>query len=173
MSTMKEEIEQTLKVLVGMPMWGSHRAADVQGFMLGKRVESVKRNGRIITVGEYGLHIQCSWRLIRAATIAVASGDRYFAAGDDPFKDYDTFDWDEQPNRRDERIDALFAAWADRPLVVESVESDIVGSLHISLTQQCALDVFPSDSLGREHWRLLPNSPKRDHFVVTGRGIEA
>ena len=59
------------------------------------------------------------------------------------------------------------------PPVVETVGSDVVGSLHISLTQQYTLDVFLSDSLGREHWRLLPNSPKRDHFVVTGKGIES
>lgn len=153
---MKEEIEQTLKVLVGMPMWGSHRAADLQGFMFGKRIPSISRATKrrptaAVVIGEYRLHVQCPWRIVQGAMITVASNDLYYAAGDDPFKDYGDFDWDERPNRRDERMDALFAAWADNPPIVESVKSDVVGSLHISLTQQCTLDVFPSDSLGREH----------------------
>lgn len=75
-------------------------------------------------------------------------------------------------NRRDERITALVATWANDPPIVEAVEADAVGSLRISLTPQYTLDLFPSDSLEGEHWRLLPNSPKRDHFVVTGKGIE-
>jgi hypothetical protein len=40
---MKKEIEQTLKVLVGMPLWGSHRAADLQVFKFGKRIPSIMR----------------------------------------------------------------------------------------------------------------------------------
>ena len=105
-------------------------------------------------------------------TIVVASLDLYFAAGDNPYKEYEDFDPDKQPNRRDERINMLFASWADNPPIVEAMETDKIGSLHISLTQQYTLDVFPSDSLDGEHWRLLPNNPKWDHFVVTGRGIE-
>jgi hypothetical protein len=178
MSTVKEEIEQTLKVLVGMPLWGSHRAADLQVFKFGEQIPSMtratkQRPAKPVVIGEYTLHLQCPWHISQGATIVVGSGDLYYAAGDDPYKDHEDFDWDEQPSRRDERIAALVAAWANDPPVVESVESDMVGSLHISLTQQYVLDVFPSDSLEGEHWRLLPNSPKRDHFVVTGRGIES
>jgi hypothetical protein len=174
---MKKEIEQTLKVLVGMPLWGSHRAADLQVFKFGKQIPSISRatNRRpveAVVIGEYALHAQCPWRIVQGVAISVASGDLYYAAGDDPYKDHEEFDWDEQPSRRDERISTLFTAWADNPPIVESVEADRVGSLHISLTQRYILDVFPSNSLEGEHWRLLPNSPKRDHFVVTGRGIE-
>ena len=132
-----------------------------------------QRPAEAVVIGEYGLHLQCAWHIVQGATIAVASDDLYYVAGDDPFKDRKDFDWDKQASRRDERINALVVAWADNPPVVETVGSDVVGSLHISLTQQYTLDVFLSDSLGREHWRLLPNSPKRDHFVVTGKGIES
>ncbi len=172
MSATKEEIEQTLEVLVGMPLWGSPRAANMQMFQFGRQIDDVTRNGKAVLIGEYGLHVQCAWRIVQVATIVVAASDRYLAAGDDPYKDYEDFDSVEQPNLLDERITALFAAWAANPLVVESVEADMVGGLRIALTRQYMLDVFPSDSLGREHWRLLPNRPKRDHFVVTGQDIE-
>ncbi|MCA1668758.1 MAG: hypothetical protein LC793_15450 [Thermomicrobia bacterium] len=173
---MKEEIERTLILLVGMPLWGSHRAADLQVFKFGKRIPSrtrgtTRRPPMAVEIGEYGLHVQCPWRIIQGTTIAVASHDLYYAAGDDPYKNDDDFDWEVAgANRRDERIAVLFAAWADSPPVVESVVADNVCSLRISLTQQCTLDLFPADSLEREHWRLLPNSPKRNHFVVTGTG---
>src|SRR3954452_2365316 len=174
---MKEEIEETLKVLVGLPLWGSHRAADLQVFKFGAHIPSMTRGTKThppeaVMIGEYGLHLQCSWRIAEGATIVVASQDLFYAAGDDPYKDRDDFDWEKQQNRRDERIAALFTSWADDPPTVESVDADTVGSLFFSLTRGYAFGVFPCDSLGRERWRLLPNYPQRDHFVVTGRGIE-
>jgi len=176
MSTLKEEIEQTLNVLIGMPLWGSHRAADLQVFKLGARIPSMtramkRRPAEAVVIGEYGLHVQCPWRITQGATIAVARRDLYYAAGEDPYKDRDDFDYDTHPNRCDERMSALLAAWGDNPPVVEAVEADMVGGLRISLTQQCALEVFPDDSMEGEHWRLLPNSLRRDHFVMTGKGI--
>jgi hypothetical protein len=169
---MKETIEKAMKVLIGMPLWGSHRAANLQVFKFGEQIPDVTRRGEAVLIGEFGLHVQCSWRIIHAATIVVAANDRYLAAGDDPYQDYDDFDWDKQPNRLDEHITALFAAWAENPPHVESMEADAVGSLHIALARDYVLDVLPSDSLGREYWRLVPNAPKRDHFVVTRQGIE-
>jgi hypothetical protein len=126
---MKKEIEQTLKVLVGMPLWGSHRAADLQVFKFGKQIPSISRatNRRpveAVVIGEYALHAQCPWRIVQGVAISVASGDLYYAAGDDPYKDHEEFDWDEQPSRRDERISTLFTAWADNPPIVESVEAE-------------------------------------------------
>ncbi|MDQ2785371.1 MAG: hypothetical protein M3Y58_10265 [Chloroflexota bacterium] len=168
----KEEIEQTLEVLVGMPLWGSHRAVHMQMFQFGRKIDDMMRDGRAVVIGEYTLHAQCAWRIVQAATIVVAANDRYLAAGDDPYKDDEDFDWEEQPNRLDERITPLFTAWAVNPPVVESVEADMVGSVRIALTRQYILDVFPSDSLEGEHWRLLPNSPKRNHFVVTDENID-
>lgn len=174
---MKGEIEQALKVVVGLPLWGSHRAADVQVFKFGERIPRMtratkRRPAETVVIGEYGLHLQCPWRITQGATIMVASRDLSYAAGDDPYQGYEDFDPDKEPNRRDERISALFASWADRPPVVEVLEADLVGGFSLSLTGRYTLDVFPSDSLGREHWRFLPNRSKGDHFVVTGRGIE-
>ncbi|MHB8647090.1 MAG: hypothetical protein ACYDAR_14970 [Thermomicrobiales bacterium] len=174
---MKERIEQELEALVGMPLWGSHRAADLQGFQFGERVPSMsratkRRPAEAVVVGEYALHVQCPWRIIEASRIVVASVDLYYAAGEDPYKQYEDFDWDKQPNRRDERIAALIVAWTEKPPTVESVKADTVGSLRIGLSQRYTLDVFPADSLGNEHWRLLANALKRKHFVVTGQGIK-
>lgn len=66
---MKDEIEQTLNVIIGMPLWGRHRAADLPVFKFGKQIPSMTRatkwrSAEVVLVGEYGLHIQCPWRIV-------------------------------------------------------------------------------------------------------------
>jgi len=58
------------------------------------------------------------------------------------------------------------------PLVVEAVQADAVGSLHIILGDGFALDIFPDVSISGEHWRLFRPRTKAAHFVVTGEGVK-
>lgn len=121
--------------------------------------------------GEYALHIQCTWRIVGPQGIIVGSGDLYYPAGDPRVVD-ENFDWAEaESTQRDQRVAGLLAGWSGSQPVVESVESDDVGSIRIALTQGFIIEVFPDSSLETEMWRLLTRG-SLDHFVVTGRGIE-
>ena len=170
---MKEQIEHTLKVIVGMPMWSIGRAADLEWFQFGMQRPAPTHKGGIKTVGEYALHVQCAWRIISLHGIVVASRDRYYPAGDNLDEDLLQFDWDRPGvNRCDERVSILMEKYKETPLVVEAIEADSIGSLQIILSDGYALQIFPDDSLEGEYWRLFQPSMEKEHFVVTGHGIE-
>ena len=86
-------LEGALAPLVGLPLWTSHRAADLQVFQFGdKRTVTSNfgpRKGQELAVGEYGLHIQCAWRIRGPSGIVVASRDRFYKAGPEPFPEDD------------------------------------------------------------------------------------
>jgi hypothetical protein len=172
-------MEAALAPLVGLPLWKSHRAADLQVFQFGaKRTVTSNfgpRKGQGSEVGEYALHVQCSWRIRGPRGIVVASGDRYYRAGPDPLLKDDEGSDSSSPiaTRCDERI----YEWLDaRAYDVERVSVDAIGSIALSLSEDFALDVFPDNSLDGEygeHWRLLRPSDLTSHFVVGGDGIDA
>lgn len=168
-------LEAALAPLVGLPLWSSHRAADIQIFQFGdKRTVTSNfgpRKGQEFDVGEYGLHIQCAWRIRGPSGIVVASRDRFYKAGAEPFPE-DDWDWDAGMNRRDQRIREWLGV---RSYSVERVSADATGGIVLSLTGGFALDVFPDDSLEGEYserWRLLRPGDLGSHFVVSGNRID-
>lgn len=170
----RAEIESALAPLVGLPLWKSNRAADLQTFQFGGRHTALlkhgPRAGQPVTHGDYALHIQCSWRIVGPAGIVVGRRDLYVVAGPDPDAEPPDWTWDKPgANRRDERIEAWLR---DRTYTVESVAADTLGGCTLALSQDHSLTVFPDDSLVGEYWRLLRPETNDEHFVVTGAGIE-
>lgn len=169
---MKEEIERALQVLIGLPLTDAGRTLGLEWFQFGALRDVEGRLSRQKKVGAFALHVQVTWRITGPMGIVVAWNDRYFAAGEDPYLDYGSFDW-ESPgaNRCDERINEFFVERAQTPLVVESVQGDSVGGFRLTLTDGYALEAFPDTSLKGEYWRLLQPSTNEKHVVVTGVGI--
>lgn len=168
----KEQIEQTLQCLVGLPLHDAGRAADLEWFSFGAPRTVAGRHGEPRTVGDYALHLQCAWRISGPSGIHVASRDRYYPATHIEV-DLLEFDWDHPgANRCDERMNLFFAEHAGVPLIVRSVHADALGSLRITFDNAYVLEVFPDSSRGSEHWRFFQPAMDADHFVVTGAGIE-
>lgn len=167
-------LEAALLPLLRLTLWKSHRAADLQGFHFGEKRVLVSqvgpRRGQVREVGDYALHVQCAWRIRGPNGIVVASRDRYYRAGPDPVPAEDDWDWSKPgANRCDVRIQDWLAT---RAYTVERIGADTMGGFVLSLADNFALDVFPDDSLGSEHWRLLRPGDASAHVVVTGSGIE-
>jgi hypothetical protein len=170
---LKPKVEEALQVLVGLPLWSAGRAGNLEWFHFGPKVDLLRRDGSLKTVGAYAIHIQCAWRIRNKSSIIVASRDRLYRAGDDPYYDLEDFDWDEPgANRCDERTAILFSAPSSASLLVEMVRADNVGGFVIGLSQGIFLEAFPDDSLEGERWRFFQPGRDVDHFVMTGDGIE-
>jgi hypothetical protein len=169
---MRERIEQALSVLVGLPLWSAGRTLDLEWFHFGTHRSVTDRRGEPKEVGSYALHVQCAWRIIGSSEIIVASRDRYYPAGD-PTQDPPDFEWSKSgANRCDERMETFLSNRDHAPLLVESVQADLIGGFRLFMGEGYALEVFPDDSVGDELWRLFQPYTEADHFVVTGRGIE-
>jgi hypothetical protein len=74
-----KQIEAALSPLIGLPLWESHRAANLQMFDFGQaRTRTIQlgpRKGTLAEVREYSLHIQCAWRARGPEGIVVGSND--------------------------------------------------------------------------------------------------
>lgn len=176
-------IERELAVLIGLPLWNGHRAANLLVLHFGAERHGVlqfgPRKGQPSTFGEYALHVQCTWRIAGPDGIVVARHDLY-EPHSDLLRERESWQWHDDPdwdcmklnaNRWDER----FQPWlAGGPYIVESVAADSLGGLCVALAGGFTLDVFPDssdDTEYSEHWRFfMPHDP-RPHFVVEGCGI--
>jgi hypothetical protein len=164
----KNEIEQRLSVLIGLPFIIAKRALNLQMFEFGAKHTIINRKGKEIDQGEYTLHVQCAWRITQGDKIIVASQDRYYP-GDGSDSRREGFDWTLPGNRVDKHLTAFFQ---DFPgiLKVVSLSADDIGGVKILLDKQILLEVFPDNSDCYKYWRFFPLSliPNSHHFVVTG-----
>jgi len=169
MGALQSEIGNALAILIGKRLWACRRAADMATFQFGTRSPTRDFYGRATEVGEHALHVQCAWRIVQGGDITVGSKDLYYPAKyDDSQPLPPDFDWDHDPNRRDALLQDLFSD-GQPELVVQKIEAGLAGSFRITLGDDTALEVFPDDSLAREHWRLLSPTTEAPHFVVSGK----
>jgi hypothetical protein len=189
MTAVKDEIEQHLGLLIGLPLSIARRAIDMLVLLFGtvREVESGinvgKRAGEKGTSSDFSLHIQCPWRLENSDGIVTGRGDLYFSAETGEYFD-DLVDGDTcyefGKNLQDKKIGELLQGLdpithsymnTTKLLVVEKVDADNFGGATIYLSGGYQLSMFPYSSQ-TEHWRLLQGATNEKHFVVSDSHVE-
>ena len=168
MTTINEHLQQ----LIALHLTRTTRAANMECFKFGHLLNADKGSNQI-DIGEFGLHLQCPWRLTNENQILVADSDLYEQPDENAGYDED-FEWDKtMANLRDIKLDRILKT---EKLIVSTVVSDNFGGFEIIFNDNIKLTVFPnrsSKAYGNEFWRLLDNRPtSKSHFVVTTNGIE-
>lgn len=161
-------VRAVVAVLVGKPLSGTFRAVDMEMFEFGEQVPFVDRFGRDRTTGEFRLHVQSVWRIVRDGRIVVGYEDMPFPPTGVPA---DGFDANEAVrNRRDELMDAFLASTLAARTVVAADASEL-GDIRLEFADGSRLEVFPSGEHPEiEHWRLL--TPDGSHSVMSGEGMQ-
>ncbi len=173
MNTLADRITAELRALLGQPLGGCWRAANMQVVEFGPRRRTLNLRGGAIEVADLRLHVQCRWRLIDGDKIAFGRDDLNYPA-DESISPED-FDWDKQDSVLDVAQRHWFAAHRASPPRVVAVEGDAYGGFRVCLEGGTALEAFPCDSRRgeySEHWRLIGHRTDGSHFVVIGHGIE-
>jgi hypothetical protein len=173
MNGIAQRITAELRVLVGMPMSGCWRAADMQVFEFGPAKKHLNRRGEEVEGRDVRLHVQCRWRLVDGSRILFARDDLLRPANDDV--PIDEFDWDKDDSALDVAQRKWFEDHRAASLKVAQVAGDAYGGCRIQLEGGLTLELFPCDSNRGEYserWRLLGHRPDGSHFVVTGYGVE-
>ncbi len=188
MTSVKNEIEHHLRLLIGLPLSIVRRAADLLVLHFGAireieiGIKAGKPRGKG-TVGDFSLHIQCPWRIEDATKIITGQGDLYLSAETgEYFDDVENGDtcYEFGKNLQDKRIGELLQGLdpitgsyinATKSLVVEKVDADNFGGATIYLSGGYRLSIFPYSTQG-EHWRLIRCEADVPHFVVSGSQVE-
>jgi hypothetical protein len=163
------------ELLIGKRFWRCTRAADLACFQFGAHHKSQAFRGEEKEVGDYALHVQCAWRIIRSNDIVVGRSDLFQPkdSGHTP----EDFDWT-KGNLFDTRVRELFGQGREYEVIGCSMGP--AGSLSIQLQSDLKLEVFPDSSTASadyEFWRIFspshegkPPDPAEKHYVVTGSG---
>lgn len=167
--TTEPSVEEAIAVLAGKPLSGRFRAADMEMFEFGEQVPFIDRQGRARTIGEYRLHVQCSWRIVRAGTILVGYADMT-----EPPSGVAAVDFDPNTggkNRRDELVALFLEDTSLDGRVVTRQETTPYGDARLTFRDGSRLELFPEASArDNESWRLL--MPDGSHIVMSGAGLE-
>ncbi len=162
---MRPETDVLVRELLGKALWTCRRAADIATFQFGRRIQVKDYYGRESESGEYAMHIQCSWRIVRGGSVIVGSGDLYYPADTEDDSVPENFDWERDPNRRDNLLQSLFN---DGSLTVSDVHVGTAGTCRFEFEEDTSLEIFPNDSLPHEHWRLFATQGVGREVVITG-----
>lgn len=165
-------IYDELSTLIGQPLNDCWRAANMQIFEFGPRIEKTTRTGETVLRSKYSIHIQCQWRFVKPDRILFGRDDLHY--GLDPTVSDEEFDWDKHESALDVKSREWFSSLQAPPRVCH-VEADNYGGFRLAFDNDVALECLPCESREGESgelWRLLGSREDGSHFVVGRGGIE-
>jgi len=171
MNHLAQQITTELRLLIGQPLSGISRAADMQMFGFGPCREITNRQGEIVARPEISLHVQCRWRMVDGRSILFGRDDLLYPANKEiPVLE---FDYDEAPSVLDATSQQWWRAQATNPPRILDATGDAYGGFQIELEGGLFLEAMPCDSArSEENWRLFGHRDDDSHFVVCGYGVE-
>jgi hypothetical protein len=152
-----------LQSVVGKPFTGVGRALDMGIISFGQDVEWIDpTTGSTRRGGEYAVHAQCPFRVVRQGRILVGSDDigRSVATGHDGGAS-DAVQW----TLFDRNADILDRLLAPEPPVVRSVDVTLTGDGHWELDGEMRIDVFRASATISESWRFFRRG-LGEHLVI-------
>ena len=161
-------VERILEPLIGLPLaWHGH-AVDMATFGFGASTEWVDQRSRRRMRHEYGLHIQCPWRISTNGVLIVGYRDMAAPPSGEPDEDFDPNE--ARRTRRDELIDELVTGPPMNPAVMRASASD-AGDVAIEFDGGHRLETFRDHAAlsWREDWRVLTPT---GHWVFEGGRLE-
>ena len=164
---MKKEIKNTLKKLVGLEFTRTTRMGATECIKFGVLYRVVDRTGIERQIGEFGIHLQCPWRITQGNFLLVGSDD--VVEQPDESAEYDAnFNWDVKGgNLRDVKLKHFLEKGNYK---VITVKADDFGGFELTFNDNIKLTAFPTSSCNNiysEYWRLLDNkNEENEHFVV-------
>jgi hypothetical protein len=146
---LRERVTKHLARILGKPLWGGGRAADLLWLQFGDRHLAPAIRGGARELGEYALHVQCAWRISCAQGIASAS--------------------DLTPESRiGESLSVFVSSYCTA--LVQSIDADERGGFSIRLAGGCIVQVLPEGE-AEEQWRLFSPGREGPHVVLVGTEV--
>jgi hypothetical protein len=143
-----DSVLSAFRPLARMPMWSASWAGDIAWFQFGKAVLRLDRHGNKREVGEYALHVSCTWQWRSNSGVVRA--------------DHETADL--------RSLGELRARFREADLA----ESGLL-TFHFDNGDTLAIEPDESDDKSAEeteHWRFFQPGLQTPHVVASNLGVE-
>jgi hypothetical protein len=151
----RKEIERRLSVLDGLKLSSVNRAADMLTLGFGSLRPVTNFRGDVKYVGQWALHIQCTWKLEDGTGVVATQAD---LSGTD-----------EEAYAMADRLRELVVTRGDS--VVNGVASNATGGIILWLSRGFRLVVVPDGIEDSEDWRFFAPGVNAAHLVIKGGTI--
>lgn len=157
-----------LAELIGQPLWKCGRAEDMHWFALGERRQTRSPMGQILERAEFGLHVQCPWRIMRGERVLVGGADVV-----DPRPDSRRGPEKFRAERLGSISDVLLKKLNERvlPARVLSTALEPGHLLRLTFEFDLTLQVFPDGVTEVDHWRLFRQGVSAPHLLCRGGAL--
>ncbi len=170
-SNLNNIIIRQLSIIKNEPFRYIGRACNLAWLGFGKDVISKDYKGEERKTAQYALHIQCPFRISRGGMKVLASGDMYEPNSTTEWTE--DFDWDiAGANLYDEKASLLTEKLSHNNITAVNIESNEMGDVKIYLSDGYVIEIFTNNSSETEEWRFFETGIEKEHFVITGKGIE-
>lgn len=153
------EVARILSLIIGKSFHSLTRAADMLCLFLGDAFPFTAKNGKVIDVAEFSLHVQTQWRFRSAREknhILLTSEDIYT-----PYSEHVTDEWvydpvgraDEESSIFDVKAKELQRSMCDAVVVACNLQKN--GDISIRFSNDIIFEVFVISSEDEEQWRLI------------------
>ena len=164
-------IEEKLSVLLNAQLRYIMRCADMGDFGFGEDTAFTDIRGITRLVSKYTLHLQCAFRLVNPQKIVLTNLDIYKENSAAEWSE--DFNWDILgANLYDEQAQKCSELFSENAVYVVKVNAGKYGDVQITLSNNYVLEIFVNRSSDDECWRFLEYGTEKEHFVITGQGIE-
>ena len=169
--SIKNIINNKILMIIEKPLKYIGRAGNLAWLGFGEYVTTINHKGIQRKIAQYTLHIQCPFRITQTEEKIICAGDMYEPNSSTEYSE--SFDWDKQgANLYDENARKLNCKLEKGDIVVTGINSNNMGDLRIFLSSKFEIEVFTNTSADVEEWRFFESGTEKEHFVITGKGIE-
>lgn len=170
LDNLKYQIKNHLIVIIGERFRYIGRAGNLVWLGFGKDTAFKNYKGENEKRAQYSLHIQCPLRIIHNEIKQIGSGDIYEPCS--TMKYAENFDWDIQgANLFDEKARIIAKELLLNEITVTDIKCSETGDVRIYLSNGYIVEMFTNTSGAVEEWRFFETGSDKEHFVVTGDGI--
>ena len=181
------KIKKELAFISGLPLRNIVRIGDMLGLGMGNLIERESAyhkfkygESKIVSTGEYALHISCFYRLRCGNDIILGKEDRYQPShylSNNPDFDWELFNdeqnvqyFDKQGNNRmDELISMKFNELDG--FIIDKVAVNKFGDISIYFTNGFVIEAYADASDDSECWRFFKANSDDEHLVVSSQGL--
>ena len=169
---MGNDVEDALRPLGGLRLRRIGHAAGLLWMHFGEWRETIGYRGDVRTVGEWALHVQCTWRFTRGACIVAATRDLFHYADTDK-----PYDWSTGGESLFDRLAAALNGELEAAAHhVRSVAGDPFDGFRLTFDLELGFELFPNAATSaprHEFWRMFRPDTEDRHIVFGTVGPRA